>query len=205
MKKTSYLLLGLLLVASLTAACVNLKNRPLERRSFVLEVQRDAQPREDNGKLLRLGRLGITPVYGGKGLVYRLENGEVQSDYYNEFFSSPELMLSLELSRWLRKAAFADVVPQDSAAIADASLEGVVTALYGDFRKATPEAVVEMQFFLVDERGGTGVLFNRTYLQRQPLEESSPEAVVKGMNLAVEKIYSELESDMSSALSASGS
>lgn len=203
MKKTSCILLALLLAVSVTAACVNLKSRPLERRSFVLEVQRDAPSHEDTGKLLRLGRLGITPVYGGKGLVYRLENGEVQSDYYNEFFSSPELMLSLELSGWLRDADFVDVVPQDSAAIADASLEGVVTALYGDFSKADAEAVVEMQFFLVDERGGTGVLFNKTYLRRTPLTEQSPEALVKAMNAATTDIYSALESDLLSAFSGS--
>ncbi|WP_054651982.1 hypothetical protein [Salidesulfovibrio brasiliensis] len=107
----------------LVAGCVKLKNEPLNRKNYVFEVARQAAPREDSGKMIRLLRLGIAPAYGGKELVYRLPGGQVQADYYNEYFSSPELLLSQELTRWLRDSGVATLVMADSVALTDAALE----------------------------------------------------------------------------------
>lgn len=187
-------------VALLVAGCVKLKNEPLNRKNYVFEVARQAAPREDSGKMIRLLRLGIAPAYGGKELVYRLPGGQVQADYYNEYFSSPELLLSQELTRWLRDSGVATLVMADSVALTDAALEGSVTELYGDFTGDTAQAVLEMQFFLVSERGDPKVLYHKTFRETEPVTSETPEALVQAMNRAATSIFAALEADLAEVL-----
>lgn len=187
-------------LALLVTGCVKLKGEPLNRKNYVLEVRRDGPERNDSGKMIRVLRLGIAQAYGGKELVYRLPGGEVQSDYYHEYFSSPEVLLSQELTRWLRDSGLATLVMAESVALSDAVLEGSVTELYGDFTGDTPQAVVEMQFFLVSEKGSSEVLYHKTFRETEPVATQTPEALVSAINRASARIFASLEDGLAEVL-----
>ena len=72
-------------------------------------------------------------------------------------------------------------------------LEGVVNALYGDFRDpGTPKAVLEMEFFLRKESASKAkIVAAKRYAKSVAVNERSPEALVKGWNEALEAILSD--------------
>lgn len=197
MTRISVLIVVLVLVLP---GCVKLKDAPLDRKNYVLEVTRSGEAVPNSGRAIRLLRLGIVPTYGGKGLVYRLPDGRIASDYYNEYFSSPEILLTQELRQWLQASELVTIVPAHSVALCDAVLEGNVTELYGDFTGKTPKAVLEMQFFLVSEMNESEIVFHKTYHQEIAMSTESPEALVTAMNDAAAGIFASLEKDLAERL-----
>jgi hypothetical protein len=77
-------------------------------------------------------------------------------------------------------------------------LEGVISALYGDYLDTeVPKAVLEIQFFLV---GGLSshpvIVFQKTYHEEAIIKGNSPDSLVAGWNLAMEHILTQLETDL---------
>jgi ABC-type uncharacterized transport system auxiliary subunit len=79
-------------------------------------------------------------------------------------------------------------------------LEGSVNALYGDFRKPSqPAAVLELEFFLYnDNSNNSGLVAQKRYLKSVPMNQRSPEALVKGWDQALQEIIAALTADLNS-------
>ncbi len=77
-------------------------------------------------------------------------------------------------------------------------LEGNVIALYGDYsQKNSPKAVLEIQFFLIDNTSTSSeMIFQNNYRREVALNSSLPEALVKGWNEALQQILTDLEEDL---------
>jgi cholesterol transport system auxiliary component len=198
-----YTILVALLVTALAAtACVKLGSRPLEKRYYQISPARTAQKADaPRNIILMVRRLAISDLYNSRELVYRGAGERVESDFYNMFFVNPASMLTTELRRWLRESGqFSHILEPGSMVVPTLTLEGTVNALYGDYSGDQPAAVVEMQFFVVDEStADNAIVFSGSYAKRVPVADAAPQTLVKAMTQGVEQIYAALETDLAAA------
>ncbi|MCJ2163091.1 MULTISPECIES: ABC-type transport auxiliary lipoprotein family protein [unclassified Pseudodesulfovibrio] len=200
--KRQHILIAILTVALSTAACVKLGGKPLDKRYFQITPVRTAEKNTvPEDFVLKVRRLSISDIYNTRELVYRGPEGRIDSDFYNMFFVTPGNMLTTELRTWLRDSGlFSHIIEPGSMIVPDLTLEGVVNALYGDYSGPAPTAVVEMQFFAVDESTAENVIvFSNTYSKRIPIAEPDPQSLVQAMTQGVQAIFTELENDLATA------
>jgi len=207
MKRKTLLILtfGIFILFSLSIGCVNLERSYIEKHYFVL----DSSPAEDisspdTGKVITVRRLRVSPKYEGKGLVYRLKELSYETDFYNEFFISPVSMFTEEIRKRLAGSGlFKHVVDPSSLLDSTYILEGAVTALYGDYRVSTaPKAVMEIQFLILKETDvSPEIVLQRQYHKEEPLNGSTPDALVKSWNTALNQILTEFENDLKEYIS----
>jgi len=189
-----------LLLFVLSAGCVSLERSYPEKRYFVVELGENAQqPNPAGEKTLLVSGLRISPRYADKSFVYRTSESGYESDFYNQFLTSPETMLSEEVRKGLAASpAFKYVVGPSSQLQPNYVLEGSVNALYGDFRNLDkPAAVLEIEFFLHNEDSANpGIVLQKRYVKTVPISARSPEALVKGWSQALSAVLTELNSDL---------
>ncbi len=176
------------------------------RRTFVLDVPRPAEAPElgASAAVLLVRRMDVSERFDGRGLVYRVDGLLYEDDFHNALLREPSALVTEQVRRWLAASdAFAAVVDAKSHVLPTHVLEGHVAALYGDFSTDPPAAVVELQFFLLDARAAEpGVLLDRTYPLRVPLDDAEPRNLVHGYNRAIASALVALEQDLAAALAA---
>ncbi|HYT56161.1 MAG TPA: ABC-type transport auxiliary lipoprotein family protein [Verrucomicrobiae bacterium] len=189
-----------LLLFILSAGCVSLERSYPEKRYFVVELGENMQQSNPVGeKTLLVSGLRISPRYADKSFVYRTSEAGYESDFYNQFLTSPETMLSEEVRKGLAAStAFKYVVGPSSQLQPNYVLEGSVNALYGDFRNLDkPAAVLEIEFFLHNEDSANpGIVLQKRYMKAVSLSGRSPEALVKGWSQALGAVLTELNTDL---------
>lgn len=195
-----------LALAGLVSACASPLSRPApERRLYNITAARaEALPPARDKSVLKVRPLQISPAYQGKEMVYRLGEVEFEGDYYNAFFVQPAQNLTQQAEQWMaRSGLFANVVDSTSQVMDTHLLEGMVNALYGDFRdRAAPKAVLEAQFFLLKNQNEKySVVFSKTYTVAVPIPAQFKDAtgLAQGYNQALAKMLGELEVDLKAA------
>ncbi|MFW5425665.1 MAG: ABC-type transport auxiliary lipoprotein family protein [Methylophagaceae bacterium] len=167
---------------------------------YVIDVDRGAvASRFVENRVLYLKPVKLTSHFRGQTIVFRIGDNEYQQQMPNQFFSSPQDMFTEQLKRWLQKTGlFSQVVVNDDIA-ADMILETAVTALYGDDREQfSPQAVIEMQFFLLEaDQNKTQPLFQTGLNVEVDIAETTPTNVVKGWKQGLEQLLSTVEDDLS--------
>jgi ABC-type uncharacterized transport system auxiliary subunit len=114
---------------------------------------------------------------------------------------SPAALVGEELRKGLAQSQiFPHVINASSQLEPTHVLEGVVDALYGDFRDpGAPKAVLEMEFFLRKESASKAdIVAAKRYAKSVAVTGRSPEALVKGWNEALSEIISLLVTDLKS-------
>lgn len=200
--KKYYILFFILAVALMTTACVKLGGKPLDKKFFQITPVRTGEPSSSKSDLtLKVRRLAVSDLYNTREIVYREKDGQIDSDFYNMFFVTPSNMLTPELRKWLSASGlFAHIIEPGSMVVPSLTLEGVVNSLYGDYSTGTPVAVVEMQFFVVDEStADNAIIFSNTYAQKIPIAQANPQQLVQAMTLGVQNIFTDLEKDLATA------
>jgi uncharacterized lipoprotein YmbA len=189
-----------LLLILISSGCVNLERSYPEKRYFVIDVGDSAQPSNaDGNQTLLISTLRISPRYADKSFVYRTSDAGYESDFYNQFLTSPDTMISEEVRKGLAASpAFKYVVGPATQLQPNYVLEGSVNALYGDFRNLNqPAAVLEIEFFLHNEdTANSGIVMQKRYIKTVPLSGRSPEALIKGWSQALESILTDLNTDL---------
>ncbi len=200
--KKAILILIILIMATSTVSCVKLGGTPVDKRFYRLTPVREGESAQTKGDIvLRVRRLTISDLYNTRELVYQMKDGRIESDFYNLFFVTPGNNLTVELRKWLSATGqFSHVVEPGSMVVPTLTLEGVVNALYGDYASDQPAAIVEMQFFLVNESTADNeIVFSQSYRQRVPLTKPDPQELVQAMTTGVQTIYTQLEKDLAAA------
>jgi cholesterol transport system auxiliary component len=165
----------------------------------VLDIALDASPESpaETGTL-QIASARVSPRYADKNFVYRRSEVRFESDFYNEFLISPGVLVAEELRQRLSQSGLFNFVVGSVNALAPThTLETFVNTLYGDFRDPrTPQAVMEIEFFLSQEGSPTEIVFHKRYHRTIPLQDRNPEALVQGWNQALEAISGSLVSDL---------
>ena len=205
-KKTlSILIIGIFCLFPFMTGCISLEKDFPEKRYFILDASRNEDiSSSDTEKVLTVRRCRVSPRYESKGLVYRLKELNYESDYYNEFFISPASMFTEEIRKRLTGSGlFKHVLDPSSLLDSTYTLEGAVTALYGDYRVSTaPKAVMEIQFFLLHETDSNPkIIFQSQYHKEEPLNADTPGSLVKSWNAVFNQILTEFETDLKEYIS----
>jgi uncharacterized lipoprotein YmbA len=187
---------GVLLV--LLAGCM--ARRTVEKQTFVLDVSRNgAVSSTGTDAVLRVRTLRVSPRYEGKSFVYQTDDLTYESDYYNQFFAPPDIMITEEVLEWLEGSGlFRQVMDFTGQGEDTHILEGEVINLYGGFSRGTqPKAVLNIRFsFVQDISGRSENLFQKHYRRELPLKVDSAKALVEGWNTALARILGDLEEDL---------
>ena len=194
---------GAFILLALASGCVGIEKSYPDKRYFVLEVNRNVNRSNPPGNgVLQIANIRVSPRYEDKGFVYRTSGSSYESDFYNQFLVSPAALLGEELRKGLAQSQiFRHVINASSQLEPTHVLEGVVDALYGDFRESSaPKAVLEMEFFLRKESPSKAdIVAARRYAKSIAVNGRSPEALVKGWNEALDAILASLLADLKSA------
>jgi ABC-type uncharacterized transport system auxiliary subunit len=149
--------------------------------------------------VLRVETIRVARPFDSTTFVYKIGSSEYTHDYYNGFIVSPERIIASQLTDWLASSRiFASVIDGGSAADYQLSLESNVTALYGDYSKPKhPAAVIEIRFFMIDEREGRyRVVFEKTYRESEPVAGNKPQQLVDAWAVAYKRLLMALLEDM---------
>ena len=169
-----------------------------EAHYYVIDVDRGSVASYfAKDQVLRLKPVRITSHFRNKAIVFKVGEDEYQAQTNHQFFSDPQEMFTEQLKRWLQKSGLFSQVIIDENAPADMVLETAVTALYGDQREQfSPQAVLEMQFFLTASGNNTNQTLFQTGLRIDiNIDETTPPNVVKGWKQGLEELLATVEDD----------
>ena len=197
--------LSILLLVVLMGGCMNPPVKDTDRQYYVLDVTRPAElKRPSSGATLEVRPLRVAPAYQGTGFVHRREELRYETDFYNEFFTSPGAMITQEARDWLTDSGLFSLVLENPSDLQTAYLlEGSITALYGDYTDPqNPAGTLSIRFSVIDDRGPRPrAVLQAEYREQVGLADASPQALVRAWNRALATIFSRLESDLAGALS----
>jgi len=171
---------------------------------YILEAARTAAPMAaPNDAMLEVRRLSVDSAFASKSLIYRKGQSQYEPDFYREFLISPAPMITEQTRRWLADAGlFKQVLPAGSQIVPAYTLEGTITALYGDFRdESAPQAILEIRYFLVEHNTADGaVVFSQSYRAANPVLVRTVPALTDALSKDLVEILTHLEADLQTTL-----
>ncbi|WP_432735622.1 ABC-type transport auxiliary lipoprotein family protein [Maridesulfovibrio sp. FT414] len=180
--------------------CVKLDRPSLDRKYFTIDVKRDDSPASQakSAKTLIIRRVKISPRYEDRDLVYKIGPNAYEADYYNSFFIPPAALMTQELRLWMSDSGlFANVLGPESMVTGELLLEGIVNSIYGDYSQPQPKAVLNMQFFLLDNnKAAIPIIYSRNFSREIPMKGNSADELIDAMNQGIKEIFEELEKDL---------
>jgi ABC-type uncharacterized transport system auxiliary subunit len=187
------------LAAFALAAC-SLSRPPVESTHYLLSATRDA-PAAQAAKpvAIKVRPLRAAELYERREFLYRVDGQRVLSDFYNAFAERPDAMITAAVIGWLKSARlFAAVIEPGVPADAPYTLDGSVSALYGDLQDPRkPVAVMEIQFYVVRATNpAKEVVLDRTLQERVEVKGSTAQALAQGYNEALARILAQLEREL---------
>jgi len=194
---------GIAVFVLFCSSCVSLERSSPDRHYFVIELPQGIDSANSaNDRILSVANLRISPRFADRSFVYRTSETGYESDFYNQFLTWPDTMITEELRKGLAASQeFKYVLGPADAQPPNYVLEGSVTGLYGDFRNSSqPAAVLEIEVFLYNENSSNaGIVMQKRYMKSVPLKEKSPEALVQGWDQALQQIVTALAGDLKAA------
>ena len=192
----------ILLLALLGSGCLG--RHTYTKRQFVLEAARPAQPPgQARDIVLAVRTFTIDPAYSSRGLVYRKGESQYEPDFYHEFLTAPQDLITSQTRNWLAQSGlFKTVLEPGSLLQATHVLEGNVLALYGDLRgPSLPQAVLQIRFFLIATKDSKfQIVFTRDYQASHQAQEKTADALVAALDQCLVQILSNLEKDLGTVL-----
>ena len=193
-------------VALILAPGCSLKKAYPAKSTFTLEAIRgETAARASSAVVLRVRPFTAVAPFDERVFRSRIDDVRFESDFYNEFVSTPRTLIGDQTRLWLQSAGlFGAVLEPASKAEATHILEGSVTALYADLRDAAaPKAVVELRLLLLkDSSASPEIVLDKTYRQAVPMENRQPAKLAVGWSKGLAQILTALEQDLAAKLSA---
>ncbi|MCK4958643.1 MAG: membrane integrity-associated transporter subunit PqiC [Planctomycetes bacterium] len=186
-----------LLVSVICSGCAGMQGMNLEKQRYLLDVNRPGGQSETTGDLVvKVRRFHISSRFSGKSLTYRTGEVSYETDFYNEFLTTPASNITEEATKWIgQSGVFANVASTTSAVESDLLLEGSISSLYGDYRvKGKPRAVMGVWFVLLGNDGD--IEFRKSYEATVKLGSNKPDELIKGLSGCLEEILTDLENDL---------
>ena len=200
MKIKYYYKIILLLISIATFyGCAKLDKDYPARDYYTLSVQRPpGNFGNEIDKIFEFTRMSISPNFNGREFIYKLDDSKFDSDFYNQFFSPPAVIITVEVGGWIESSKiFKNVVDPYTPIYPNYSLHGTIKELFGDYSKSKPEAVLSIHFYLLDESEiDSKIILNRAYSEKIEINSKSAKSLIEGWNNALARILSNLESDL---------
>ena len=202
MKKARiFILLILPLVTIVPSGCVKLWQKSLDISTYLLQVPRGEPVLVDAPLAAKLWvePAHVLPPYNMRNLIYRKNDVEFRASYYTELLMSPADNFRNCFFTWFNESGiFGDVSVDDRTGMSH-SLVVSVLEFYGD--ESDDTAVLNIKVTLLDEKNpAADLVFSRVYHQKEPVDDTSVEALMRAYNKALSRILTDCESDVIDAL-----
>jgi len=195
MKKNISLVIFTISLCFLLTSCVSLDKKYVTQQKFGLSVAPAKPIGKKNEKILEIYYPEIGSQFAGSNFIYRSDELQYTSDYYNTFFISPvEQIYKNELKYLQSSELFKYISPNVAPLKPNYILKTYVSELYSDYRNgASPKAVMTIQFVLIDTTTLTPkIIFNKTLSKNQPLTQKTSNALVTAWNQELTSILRQL-------------
>ena len=185
------------------------KSKSYEKKQYILDAKRIYPPAQNKiAETLVVSRFTINPVFNSKRFIYQVGDFEYESDFYNEFFIPPAVMITEKVSNWLIESGLFEKVTESTgyAVAPDYIMEGNIYSLYCDFRdKSLPMAVMEIHFFLSKNESMKEpvVVFSKNYKFSFTFEKGVYVNLIKAFDSCLFEILARMEKDLTIQLSES--
>ncbi len=188
----SSLLAGILILTALGSGCSSLKKEAVTKQYYDLSAQVPAPSKNGlfQGETLMVKAFTINSAFDSHSFVYRIDENEYRTDYYNEFISYPSKLITEKISEVLyRSIYFKPALINDKKDITF-RLSGVITRLSGDYTdNKNPRASMELILILEKKSGSTFTpVLSNTYAVDEPIPSADPASLVSGWNVGLSKI-----------------
>ena len=192
------ILIFILLIFILASSCGQLKRKYPARNFYTLEVSQLDNIEPYGTEYLKIVRVRVNPEYYHQDFNYKMTDLQFQNDFYNQFYKPVEIIVFAELYKWLTNSGiFKQVLLQNSIIESKYYLYANIVDIYADFSGSVPKAVLNMQFFLIDESDALPQLvFTNVYKQQLVLEDSLPNTIVEGWNKELKNIFTDFQKDL---------
>jgi len=184
----------------LIIGCSGLNKEYPTKNYYTFDVINDIKVNSNQGKnYIKIERVDVNHAYHHRDFNYRTGPDEFISDYYNQFYKPVGALVTSELYKWMSSAGiYKDVLPVNNLINAKYILDSKLVDIYGDFSNPDdPRAILNMQFFLVDDSSDVAELaYSNVYNQNIAISSKTPGALVEGWNEALKNILKQLESDL---------
>jgi len=183
------------------AGCSVLPQQPyLERRDWPLAARRPkVLPSRSRGLVLLVRSIEAGPGLERRGLQWKLPDGSLHIDFYEQWAVPPAQAVEDALRLWLADSGlFAAVVSPGSQLAADLVLEGELTEFTGYPRAGIARA--ELALVLLDQRPKMPhIMLQKTESVTAPLTSTQPPSVVQSLQAALGGLLRETEQDIAHA------
>lgn len=200
MKIAKYFLMMFFMITFITVSGCNSKT--FEKRQYIMNAIRTYPPAESKiADTIVVNRFTINPVFSGKPFVYQISEFEYESDYYNEFFTPPAVMITETVRNWLSESELFQRVSESAgyAVTPDYILDGNINSVYCDFRdKSSPIAVMEIRFFLSKNKSldEPDIVFSKNYKFSFTFENGVYVNLIKAFDSCLFEILNRMEKDV---------
>ena len=196
-----YKILPFILIIFLIQGCLLTKKKYPEKNLFIIEAKRDSSINKLKKiqSVLKIAKFRISPIFQGKGFVYRTDDLVYESDFYNEFLISPDEMFTEAVMKWfIESKMFKHVMVSPGHVESNYILESSIISLYGDFiDKHNPKAVLEINFTVIkDKKARYKIIFKKQYRKDEPVAKGAINGLVKAWSMALKKILMDFEKDI---------
>jgi hypothetical protein len=192
LQKFSIILTGILFFLNLFYGCASLKNEPVSKKYFDLNIKLPVSEQNSINKddTLLVREFFINPAFDSHSLVYRVGKNEFINDYYNEFISYPATLITEKISESLFASSHFKPPLTNMKQDSFYRLSGKINRLYGDFQDTNdPKAIIEIRMILEKKDGSISkAVIRKTYLVEEPIISHTPDHLISGWNLALAKI-----------------
>ena len=181
-------------------------SKTYEKRQYVLDVTRRYPPSQTKiADTIVINRFTINPVFSDKPFIYKLSEFEYESDYYNEFYIPPSVMITEKVRNWFTESdLFQRVFESSSYGVTpDYILEGNINSLYWDLRDTKlPIAVMEIRFFLSKNHftEEPDLIFSKNYKYSFIFENGIYVDLIKASDSCLFEILTKVEKDLKEIL-----
>ncbi len=191
---------ALVLLCLTTGGCLSLAKQPPETTRYVLDVRRDAgETGNRSGPRIEVRSFHSSASFGGRKLVYRTGEHEVESDYYHELVVPPAVAVSEATRAWLSASERFTTAHAGSSVSPDWTIEGDLVTMHGDYR-GEPRAVVGIHVTVV-ARDGSRIVLDELFEHAEPMASEGPAELVAAWNRALGAILTRLETSLATAAS----
>jgi len=200
----SLCIVSMIVSASLWTGCTR-SSLNSQQSTYLLEIPANPEPLSaPSAGILKIRHCRAATPFDSPYFLYRTESGTYQQDHYKLFLTPANEQITEHLRTWMDQGSiFTSVLPASSAALSDYVIEPHLSSIYTDFSGPAGSAVIRLHIVLLktdkDYLPNT-IVIEKTYEQSLSLQTNTGSDIITGYNLCLERILSQIQSDIVLAL-----
>ncbi|MCZ8343557.1 MAG: hypothetical protein O9301_11025 [Leptospira sp.] len=190
-------------IFTLTYGCLGITKTFPEKKFYLIEVKEIKKVSDSPRPFgFQIRKISISQKFEGKEFVYRKDQVNYESDFYNIFFINPSANIREEIGKSLLASNLFEWDGSIQNPLNNTHyIEIYISQLYGDFREKQALAILDFDIVVYTEKNSLSTpIYRKTFKNATPIQGQSPEALTVGWNDALSNSLQMLVTDLSTKL-----